>query len=71
MGLGTAFSWITSATRRKRLTDGQELRRKRKRLSLSQATLAKRLGVPQGRVSSWERGDYAMPEVVRRWVYRK
>lgn len=42
------------------MTDGENLRRRRKQLGLSQSALAGLLGVRQATVSDWERGKVAI-----------
>jgi len=44
------------------------MRMKREALGLSQAELAERIGVSQGKISSWESGTVSMPEVRRKQI---
>ena len=47
---------------------GTELRRQRRRLGLSQAALAQRLGVTANTVARWERGERTIREPIARLV---
>lgn len=47
---------------------GEELRRIRKRLGLTQVALAERLGVAPNSVARWERDEVPIREVVARLV---
>ena len=47
---------------------GDELRRLRRRLGLTQVQLAERLGVTSTSVARWERGERAISEPVARLV---
>jgi transcriptional regulator with XRE-family HTH domain len=51
--------------------DGQELRRIRRQLKLSQKELAELFGVPQGTISRWETGAARIlhPKMMR-WALR-
>lgn len=47
---------------------GEELRRIRKRLGLTQVALAERLGVAPNSVARWERNEVPIREVVARLI---
>ncbi len=52
------------------LLTGDEVRRIRKRLRLTQADLARALGVTRVTVARWETGVYAIPEPTARLLQR-
>jgi transcriptional regulator with XRE-family HTH domain len=47
---------------------GTELRRLRKRLGLTQATLGERMGVTANTIARWERGELPVPEIAARFL---